>query len=171
MLKEASRWGNAVSVHSDSRNRTAERLDCHGRHRRRNRAEIFHDRVDRLVAEVTEEAGFPVVQAAGRKAAIEHRLDLAVVHRRERVRRGTGEVSQRTQDLLGHIDGSHIADRDGEHLVAVGSGQEDGVGHHFVRRMGQEIPVEPKPAPRLLQRQKTTPPAFARPDEAGTRTR
>ena len=91
-----------------------------------------------------QEAGLPVVEAAGRVAAVEHRVQHGVRHRPELHEGGRAELPERSDVFLRPFRLPEVTgDADGQlRAGAVGRVHEARERHEVVGRAGREVPVE-----------------------------
>jgi hypothetical protein len=92
-----------------------------------------HGGLDRVLRDLLEEVGLPVVVQADREERVTGGLQLRVRNRTHLVGDGRAETPERLQHALALLHRSGVADGDGEDRVTVGRGQEKGVSAQLVR--------------------------------------
>ena len=66
---------------------------------------MVDDRVDGLIAELLEEAGFPVLAEPGRVEGIDERLHLQVGHGADKIGNRWTDLPQRLHDRFSRVEG------------------------------------------------------------------
>ena len=117
-------------------------LDQHRRHWRGRLVRVADDDIDRVVAQLAQEGGFPIVLVAVRHGRVEQRLHHRERHRLDRVDERSAERPQRSQEPLAFREVAAVTGRDRGDRLAIGRVHQRRIGREFVRRRLCKRPVE-----------------------------